>query len=158
MGDGDKGVLGTVLGRLKYRTEKEAKAVADELSLDDTHSHTMDVDGDDEKETFFMPGGGHDRLNEELEERGREPAPARANMRNMDMMDGGDQPGTETMMGMPGDDGGDGGLFGSGDGERDRGATDGEGAFAGILGDSDGDGEMEFYSGSPDDSDSGGPY
>lgn len=141
MGDGDKGVLGTVLGRLKYRTEKEAKAVADELSLDDTHSHTMDVDGDEEKETFFMPGGGHSQLNEELEERGREPAPARANMREMDMMDGGD-----------------GGLFGSGDGERDRGATDGEGAFAGIVGDSDGDGEMEFYSGSPDDGGDGGPY
>jgi len=142
----EQDVLGTVLGRLKYRTQEEAEAVADELSLEDTHSHSMDVDGDDEKETFHMPGGGHDKLNKELTERGREPAPARANMRDMDkdkmseekpmgMSDGGMFGGDSSMMSMDG-----GGMFGGGaDG------MDPDKVFAPPVGDEDDDGDMEIY-------------
>jgi hypothetical protein len=64
------------LGRLKYRTAEEARGAADDLGLDDVHSHNMDPDNDGRDERLFMPGKSHDSLNDSLTDRGLDPMPA----------------------------------------------------------------------------------
>jgi hypothetical protein len=59
--------MGTKLGRLKYRTAPEARAVADELGISGSHSHRMSG------EKIHMPGRDHETLNKALESRGLPP-------------------------------------------------------------------------------------
>jgi len=127
------------LGRLKYRTEDEARGAADDLGLDDTHSHSMDTDGDGNDERLFMPGENHDSLNDALTQRGLKPKPSKKPMG----ADGNDPmkmssdgmsemfPSSEGSMSTDDD---------SMAGER----PDGMGQFA-LFGDSDDDGDMEIY-------------
>jgi hypothetical protein len=124
-------------GRLKYRTDDEARGAADDLGLSGIHQHSMDVDGDDQSETFFMPGSDHDALNESLDEQGLPPKPGVKAM------------GSQTGGGMSDSDGG---------GMMDMGADDmmpsddelfgdrpDEASTFQFSGDSDGDDNMELY-------------
>jgi hypothetical protein len=58
---------GTSKGRLTYRTEAEAEAVADDLGVDGVHAHEL---GDDE---VYMPGAEHSELNDSLTAMGLPP-------------------------------------------------------------------------------------
>jgi|APHM01.1.fsa_nt_gi hypothetical protein len=75
------------LGRLKYRTEGEARAAGDELGLSGIHSHRMDADDDGEPEAFSMPGADHKALNSALESRGLEMTPVPGQMDGSEMGD-----------------------------------------------------------------------
>jgi len=134
-------------GRLKYRTDDEARAVSEELGLGGIHQHSMDVDDDGDKETFHMPGEDHDRLNEGLAERGLDPKPGIKAMGSQTEMSksGPMQTGRDGMAAMTDPDeaadmtlgiGTPSGLVGDRDEET--------GPFT-LFGDSDDDGDMEIY-------------
>lgn len=59
-------MMGTELGRLRYRTAEEARGAARDLGLTGIHSHQ--VDG----ERIWMPGRNHQMLNDALTRRGKE--------------------------------------------------------------------------------------
>lgn len=75
------------LGRLKYRTEGEARAAGDDLGLEGIHSHRMDADDDGQKEDFAMPGKNHNKLNDALSERGLDTTPVPGQMDGSEMGD-----------------------------------------------------------------------
>jgi hypothetical protein len=58
-------------GRLKYSSKSEAEKTARKLGLDGTHSHMMQING--QQKRIYMPGNNHQNLNDALRARGREP-------------------------------------------------------------------------------------
>jgi len=133
----DKPQYGTFsLGRLKFRTAEEARGAADDLGLDDVHSHTM---GDGER--LFMPGENHGELTDSLTARGLDPMPGKQAMRGDAPM----QTGSDGMAAMTDPDEAADMTLGIGTpsgliGER----GDETGPFN-LFGDSDDDGDMEIY-------------
>ena len=131
------------LGRLKYRTEKEAKAAGDELGLDDTHSHDMDYDDDGEAETLFMPGADHGQLNDALTDRGLDPKPGKQAMGSQSKMDP-MQTGSDGMQAMMDETKREEMNLGMGTDDMVGERPEESGPFH-MFGDSDKDGDMEIY-------------
>jgi hypothetical protein len=110
-------MFGSDLGRLTYRSKDKAQSVARDLGLSGTHSHVR------EGMTVHMPGKDHEKLNKALEARGLPPTQMSGGM-SEEMEMGRDAAMDEDDM--------DEMLFG------DSGTDT-------IMGDEDGDGDMELY-------------
>jgi len=134
-------------GRLKYRTDDEARAVSEELGLGGIHQHSMDVDDDGSKETFHMPGENHDKLNEGLAERGLDPKPGIKAMGSQTSMGESDpmQTGSDGMAAMTDPDEAADMTLGIGTPSGLIGDRDEETGPFNLFGDSDDDGDMELY-------------
>lgn len=135
MGHNGPSEMGTILGRLKYRTAEEARGAARDLGISGVHSHMIDG------ERVFMPGSDHEKLNKALRKQGRPPTKMPGKQDSGAMMNG-------MMTGMMSDgdetDVVDPEPMMDGDGEVEVDMPEMMGDSA-MFGDEDDDGNMELY-------------